>query len=774
MLQRPAKGSGNYGERPVRGPPETVDANDWQRYMNKPQENELSSNPNNAKQEHYSAGSRQGSRQEVSTGLETRFSAVEIQVKDTTRAENSSIGGQRPSEHVQRYGSGYTSTARGFSNANEAKPIPKSQEMENSFWTGTTKYKKAPKNPQNAPQEPASEAPRNYSQPATLQPNPDVSYLDDYDLSDDESDDELKIAFHKAEIKKLMEAGVLNPKPLGIHVKALVETYKVFSDFKVVLIMAVHYLGGDEAQIQQCRDLLADFKADSSKSPEDNIAGYLTRALAAYWLKDFSAAYKDSKRIMTLARKNPAIREADRFANYAASIASWCAAEMKNEADELYYKSLCIDNLPLPAVWAGSNVLFDFSHIVRRSRIDTKPVTNTTPSEIRSQPPLKQVKQDLRVPAHPPDMETKLDLPESDYDIFFMPSEQTLFIKKPWVNKGLFSHTTALNSAGKGVIKVHFENINDILAWMNCCILNNQPSYPAQFLQLGYHHKGKRTNQPTEIGYEWPVQYPWWIREPFNRKGNGCLDVFALLGGYTEDPHFSGSDFPQKQLDSQLTIEDKLDCYHSLLVRIEPKKIRSGTHKEKEKALITALGVGNWLPAYLLAEQTPTLLTSNGKFQGSVRGCMRVMSPLTLAFILESRQEIPGEHTFFNLVPKEHLDLKQDRCKIAELSLFHVAIKFTTKSAKPLKALFKAHGGCLACLDKRVHGELEIPASPYEFLLREAMVAISSKSSRIDILKKMTKVFQDNYAAFAGFNIFDDTQQNLLSKNGFPLQTSFR
>ncbi|KAK6495204.1 hypothetical protein TWF481_003230 [Arthrobotrys musiformis] len=183
---------------------------------------------------------------------------------------------------------------------------------------------------------------------------------EDPDL-DDEAD---KIAFHKREIARLSARVPPDITLLLVHLKALIETYKVFDDSRALLVLSTFYLQGTTAsgpnleETRKCLSILANFKpsnlsiatdidADAElRRAQESIGIYLIRAMANFQLQNYPSAYKDSRRTISLGKKLPA-DSLDRWRLYVQSafeIAAESSKFMGDEGNMLYYRSLCGEN----------------------------------------------------------------------------------------------------------------------------------------------------------------------------------------------------------------------------------------------------------------------------------------------------------------------------------------------------------------------------------------------------------------------------------------------
>ncbi|KAF3921518.1 hypothetical protein AA313_de0200803 [Arthrobotrys entomopaga] len=316
---------GNNRAQPIS---ETVDAKDWQRYIAKSQETE-SPQARSVRQEHSGIPTQRslGPPSELTSKEERTGVRLETQEKESskventifqpqTRLENTSLEGPRPTE----------------------KDYPR-LESDNAARGEEREFHKTENRNFEASRESI----------ARIAISDDDSL--DSDISDDD-DDDLRIAFHKQEIKRILETAPFDKELLKFHLNTLVERYRAFSDFHVVLLMATLYLAENESSIHQCKNLLSNFKASTANSPADNIAGYMLRSIAAFRLQEYPSAYKDCRRVMALIKKSGSIDAIDHWTNHAAAIACFSAAKMGNKADELYYRSIYKADLPPPVLGA--------------------------------------------------------------------------------------------------------------------------------------------------------------------------------------------------------------------------------------------------------------------------------------------------------------------------------------------------------------------------------------------------------------------------------------
>ncbi|KAF3916962.1 hypothetical protein AA313_de0205928 [Arthrobotrys entomopaga] len=177
---------------------------------------------------------------ETSTPLETRFENLELSTKPTAVIDNAVAQSPNGIEHSLGYRGGRQPIETGTLAGTAAGVLERKTPIASTFET------------QDAQTEGISS--------------------DEYDISDDDTEDELKIAFHQAEIIKHCAAGAKMTSMLEIHLRALSETYQVISDLKFDLLKAALYVTGDKPDLHQCSDILASFKANRSIPPEDAMA----------------------------------------------------------------------------------------------------------------------------------------------------------------------------------------------------------------------------------------------------------------------------------------------------------------------------------------------------------------------------------------------------------------------------------------------------------------------------------------------------------------------
>ncbi|KAF3931884.1 hypothetical protein ABW19_dt0208960 [Dactylella cylindrospora] len=201
----------------------------------------------------------------------------------------------------------------------------------------------------------------------------DTLDFDENDLSNDELDRARKIDFHKAEIERILREMNMS-ETLYVHVSALVETYGVVDDFKLVIYLVAWYM--ESKKWAKAMKLLRDFKYDGSLGVECNLAAYILRAQGSKQLGDPSSALKDCQRAINLSDKclRMGIQDVDvrSFSNFANYLAAECCDK---DADVLYYSSQYKQEMAKPSLWLSPAVNLKLSMVLasaKRSQQDTK------------------------------------------------------------------------------------------------------------------------------------------------------------------------------------------------------------------------------------------------------------------------------------------------------------------------------------------------------------------------------------------------------------------
>ncbi|KAK6495203.1 hypothetical protein TWF481_003229 [Arthrobotrys musiformis] len=355
---------------------ESVDSEDFARYLKRAPEQQVAS-LHLRRHESTSTESPDGTPQPELSILQEKFSAFEIQARESPRAENANVFSppaeidyshqlDSDSRYTRVFGRDIKQPSREFG----AERIPRY----------TPGFKESKHDPQAAIIPPSAKA----------EPTPPTSAnpFDD-ELSDDEDLISNKIAYHKAETEKFIRQERGDPGVLKVHLIALVEQYKV-TDSKFNLHLATLYsLDGDNEKVSQ---VLKNFKFDTALTPAENAAAYLIRAVARCRLLDAPAAYKDCRRVTQISRNysgNPDMKALENVANY---YASWCSQQAKNTADELYYNSLYSSTIGPPILRFGDmryqlELVSSGSQSSSRNNKSTTPQTNSDVSKATSTNP---------------------------------------------------------------------------------------------------------------------------------------------------------------------------------------------------------------------------------------------------------------------------------------------------------------------------------------------------------------------------------------------------
>ncbi|KAK6498088.1 hypothetical protein TWF506_004330 [Arthrobotrys conoides] len=311
---------------------ENADAADMRRYLNSRVQEMQLPEQSDSQQENSSPTAKQhilGTESSATLhSLERNFARIEIQSPQSPQNENAAFDYNGGGENA-------TPTSR-KSNKSESQSAFSDLHI--------------PRITENAEKE-------NFDLPTYL----DTSEDDDSDL-DDEAD---KVSFHKVEIQNILAEETLNTALLLVHLKSLVETYKVSDDPEVLLFLSVLYLSGTTpsgANIEEtgkCLNILSTFKHNNIMSVpadvDDSLGQfqatrctliYLIRAMAYFRLRNYSAAYKDCRRTISLGKKLKTSPSSwwDFGKDYTRSAYEIAAASSKLMGDDgnmLYYRSLC-------------------------------------------------------------------------------------------------------------------------------------------------------------------------------------------------------------------------------------------------------------------------------------------------------------------------------------------------------------------------------------------------------------------------------------------------
>ncbi|KAF3136984.1 hypothetical protein TWF703_005304 [Orbilia oligospora] len=309
---------------------ENADAADMRQYLNSRQERQLLGQ-SDFHQEHSSpAAKKRALATETSASLERHFARIEIQSTQNLRSENAS---SHPASEIQAENA--TSTCR-KSNKSESQSAISNR---------------IPRITENSKKEN-----NEFQVPGHFESSED----DDSDL-DDEAD---KISFHKEEVLLILAQEPLDIALLLVHLRCLVETYKVLDDPRVLVLLSGLYLlgttpsGANMEETGRCLDILSTFKHSNILTPSEinqkfeQAQGaqctlvYLIRAMAYFRLKNYPAAYKDSRRAINLSKKLEISKSGwldprEMYTQCACEIAAASSKLMGDDGNMLYYRSLC-------------------------------------------------------------------------------------------------------------------------------------------------------------------------------------------------------------------------------------------------------------------------------------------------------------------------------------------------------------------------------------------------------------------------------------------------
>ncbi|KAF3081168.1 hypothetical protein TWF569_011681 [Orbilia oligospora] len=309
---------------------ENADAADMRQYLNSRQERQLLGQ-SDFHQEHSSpAAKKRALATETSASLERHFARIEIQSTQNPRSENAS---SHPASEIQAENA--TSTSR-KSNKSESQSAISNR---------------IPRITENSKKEN-----NEFQVPGHFESSED----DDSDL-DDEAD---KISFHKEEVLLILAQEPLDIALLLVHLRCLVETYKVLDDPRVLVLLSGLYLlgttpsGANMEETGRCLDILSTFKHSNILTPSEinqkfeQAQGaqctlvYLIRAMAYFRLKNYPAAYKDSRRAINLSKKLEISKSGwldprEMYTQCACEIAAASSKLMGDDGNMLYYRSLC-------------------------------------------------------------------------------------------------------------------------------------------------------------------------------------------------------------------------------------------------------------------------------------------------------------------------------------------------------------------------------------------------------------------------------------------------
>ncbi|KAF3916960.1 hypothetical protein AA313_de0205637 [Arthrobotrys entomopaga] len=210
----------------------------------------------------------------------------------------------------------------------------------------------------NAPPEHSLRETRNTVYEGSPPLSPITFHFDEDDLSETEDTDAKKIKFHQTEIEKRVENGQYD-EILETHVKALIVTYEMTTDLKLILLYAIMCMG--RSDWQSIHHSLLPLKFDANAEPEFNIAVYLLRAqvsLQSPTTNPNSSPAQSCRRAIKLCEQYKArkrvdaemARNLDRWSNAAYKILLQSMGPITNQADQLYWDSKCQENIRDPVL----------------------------------------------------------------------------------------------------------------------------------------------------------------------------------------------------------------------------------------------------------------------------------------------------------------------------------------------------------------------------------------------------------------------------------------
>ncbi|KAK6524156.1 hypothetical protein TWF694_005817 [Orbilia ellipsospora] len=772
---------------------ENVDGNDFKRYKSQVESTSHRFFQPGIHENATSIDPRAPGTPETSTSLEAKFENLEIQTKPAAIIDNAVVE-RRKVENSSLSSLGETQSI--ITERGEGRPNRK---------TNTELL-----------------APLRTSESQDIQI--DRTSLNEDDISDDDAEDELKIAFHKAEINKLLTANPKMTPTLKVHLKALVATYKAVSEFRSLLLTVALYITGNKSQLCKCIELLADFKADRETLPEESIAAYLLRAIANFRLENYPLAIKDCRRVLSLSRKHPNIQEVEGLANHAGLIAHISARNLGNTADELYYGSLYKQHILSPTVYVqgirlnfptrdqilesakeniedpreSENITRDKTKLQimeKGSPIDQPaPVFNSV-AEIQAftkEPPSPQNRQVPLENAGKPDTSASTARPDWKYT----PSICEVFV--PFAEVGFF-HTILskilseeeLELCDFGVTSLPFKKMrlysfkfptqSDVITFLDICIREDQIGFVSRFLKHGFTVKGQES---CDVGHNWTMRYPSGDSSPLGMADftlRGPLDIFALLG------HNMKSDTDAILKFCQLSDEMTNKIEHSKTLRKPSTFARRGwftrqasappqslNDKPEHWSFVIALTTQNIVTSYMLGSRFPNFLTMPFF---PIADDARIIAPdtrypLTRIVQLECTTEYEESLCLLSLTPKSFLHRVNDDCQIYPLRLFHLIVQDAIVSARPLKFLLKEHN-CSKCKTQNFPGYSD-SQTPYEALLQRvlSLKRVKPDNEQIkDMIRSENAILQELARVFVRWDavcFMDLTYEcaNLVSKFG--------
>ncbi|KAK6524158.1 hypothetical protein TWF694_005819 [Orbilia ellipsospora] len=182
--------------------------------------------------------------------------------------------------------------------------------------------------------------------------SPTPFHFDEDDLSETEDPEAEKIKFHETEMKKRIENGQYD-EILQTHLKALIQTYKITTDIKIILLYSIMEMN----DFAEAYDRLIPFKFDPNVEPDFNIALYLLRAQLLSLLGNPKAG-QSCRRVIKLCEQYKTqtrvdaetARNLDRWSNAAYKILLKSMGKIADPADRLYWDSKYKDNIRDPVL----------------------------------------------------------------------------------------------------------------------------------------------------------------------------------------------------------------------------------------------------------------------------------------------------------------------------------------------------------------------------------------------------------------------------------------
>ncbi|KAF3931852.1 hypothetical protein ABW19_dt0205268 [Dactylella cylindrospora] len=581
--------------------------------------------------------------------------------------------------------------------------------------------------------------------------------FDDDDLSDNDDEVESKVLFHKSEIERLISTLPIDKDLLQIHLVALLETYKI-RELKYILYLATLYLQNGQPEVYM--ELLKDFKFDNSFGATENLTAYLLRAKAAYNLDDYPSAYKDSQRVLSLAKKYGKTADTDRYVNCASGIASICAARMNRKADELYYGSMHRDTMAAPAIFMGQEVTFISMEPKANPPVAIEPEPATQPSLRSITPPpypesprdetslfrastigsasihghaYDEVDRTQTGPSEEMNMEfTEVFLEDSP---ILKTSHEALLVNNFGVRISRQQsprEEAAPYGQGTQALCLKFKSSKDVINAMAFAVSSSHEGLATRLVKYGYHYLH---GQQYDVGFGNKIPHPRWFPGRYIDTIYNRFHLVSMLGCF---PDTNGP--PKAEINalywSRRMIQDFMNASNLKITTSPNDPILP---KLYESMTISAL-TGNYMVWRAIIKVRPSLPINPPPLAYSPG---MPMNPFAIWVLWEGNGINNG---YYRSMITATADPWQ--CNLPGMNLFHAAAKYSFSSTRGLRMLFEYHT-CEICSKKTYDDdELGTDLTPYGVLVARANSA--NDSTPPQLMQELAKLFQKAKAQHLG------------------------